>query len=57
MWKQQNLDFIIAPGFGTQAPLVGLSCKMSILPSMYSNIWNVLDMTVGSLPITKVRLE
>jgi hypothetical protein len=57
MWNTDKLDFIIGPGFGSQSPIIGSSCKMGVLPSMYANIWNVLDMTVGSLPITKVRLD
>lgn len=57
MWKADNLDFIIGPGFSTQAPIIGDSSKMCILPSMYTNIWNVLDMTVGSLPVTTVRID
>lgn len=48
---------MIGPGFGTQAPLIGQSNKMSFLPSMYANIWNVLDMTVGSLPVTVVKKQ
>ena len=56
-WNTDKLDFIIGPGFGTQAPFISESCKMGVLPAMYANIWNVLDMTVGSLPVTKVRLD
>ena len=53
-WREKQLDFIIMPGFGCQAPLHGYSEKMS-LPAAYTFMWNVLGTTVGSMPVTLCR--
>lgn len=53
-WRNNNLDFVIAPGFGCQALLHGKSEKTALAVS-YTFIWNVLDMAVGSMPVTVVR--
>ncbi len=45
---------MICPGFGTHAYLHGKSEKTS-LSVAYTFIWNVLDMSVGSMPVTAVR--
>jgi len=39
------------PGFGSQATTHAFSEKMG-LTAAYTFIWNVLGMTVGSMPIT-----
>jgi hypothetical protein len=44
----------VTPGFGSQAQLHGTG-KLSFLSAAYTFIWNVLEMTVGALPITVVH--
>lgn len=53
-WREENLDFIIMPGFGYQACLHGYSEKTS-LAAAFTFMWNVLGTTVGSMPVTVVR--
>ena len=50
-WRDQKLDFIICPGFGCQPNLHGKSEHISLAAS-YTVIWNVLDLPVGTMPIT-----
>jgi fatty acid amide hydrolase len=54
MWKDKNLDFIICPGFGSQAQKHGYS-KFCNLAAAYTFVWNVLEMVAGTIPITRVR--
>lgn len=53
-WLNNNLDFVICPGFGSQAIPHGGSEKTSLAAS-YTFIWNVLDMSVGTIPVTIVQ--
>lgn len=53
-WRKNKFDFVICPGFGSQAFPHGKSEKIS-LAAAYTFIWNVLDMTVGAMPVTVVR--
>ena len=55
-WKQNKLDFIIAPGFGCQALKHGLS-QHTALTAAYTFVWNLLDMPALSMPITRVRAD
>lgn len=48
------MDFIICPGFGSQALRHGFA-KQTSLAVAYTFIWNVLNLPVGSLPITVVK--
>jgi Asp-tRNA(Asn)/Glu-tRNA(Gln) amidotransferase A subunit family amidase len=50
-WRKNKLDFIITPGFGSQACLHGYS-ETTSLAAAYTFIWNVLGTTVGLMPIT-----
>lgn len=52
-WRQKQLDFIISPGFGSQAVKHGF-CEFTSLLVAYTGIWNVLDMVVGAMPVTRV---
>lgn len=52
-WRDLHLDFIICPGFACQAMPHGKSEKLG-LASAYVFLWNVLDMVVGSMPVTVV---
>ena len=53
-WKQNKLDFVICPGFGSQAFPHGKSEKLG-LTGAYTFIWNVLDMVSGAMPVTVVQ--
>ena len=53
-WREQQLDFVIAPGFGCQAVRHTKSDLMGLAAS-YTFLWNMLDMSVGSIPVTTVR--
>jgi Asp-tRNA(Asn)/Glu-tRNA(Gln) amidotransferase A subunit family amidase len=55
MWLQDNLDFIICPGFAFQAPTIGSTNDLGGLPAIYNFIFNILDLPVGSLPVTICR--
>lgn len=52
--NEQKLDLVIAPGFGCQAPLNSITGDITF-PSVFGHIWNMLDMTVGCVPVTTVR--
>lgn len=45
---------MITPGFGCQALLHGNS-ENTALAAAYTFIWNVLDVSAGSIPITTVQ--
>jgi amidase len=49
-----GLDFIIAPGFGIPAPVCGSTTKLSFSTN-YSALFNVLDLSVAVVPVTKVN--
>lgn len=53
-WRSQKLDFVIAPGFATQAPNHGSSNDGSLLAS-YTFVFNLLGMVSCSQPITITR--
>lgn len=53
-WRQRNLDFVICPGFGSEAVNHGMSNDAPVLAA-YTFIWNVLSMSAASLPVTVVR--
>ena len=55
MWLQDNLDFIVCPGFAFQAPTLRSTNELGVLPAIYNFIFNVLDVPVGSLPVTICR--
>jgi fatty acid amide hydrolase len=48
------LDFIICPGFGSQALRHGFA-KHTSLAVAYTFIWNVLNLPSGCIPVTVVR--
>ena len=52
-WREQKLDFVVMPGLGSQALEHGRS-KDTSLSICYTLIWNMLDMVVGSMPVTRV---
>ena len=53
-WRENKLDLMVMPGFGSQACLHGYS-ETTSLAAAYTFIWNVLGTTVGSMPITMTR--
>ncbi len=53
-WREQKLDLMVTPGFGSQACLHGYS-ETTSLSAAYTFIWNVLGTTVGAMPITVTR--
>ena len=55
-WREQKIDLMITPGFGSQACLHGYS-ETTSLAAAYTFIWNVLGTTVGAMPITVAREE
>lgn len=55
-WKNNQLDLVVAPGFGSQPQLHGTS-KIGMVSACYTFIWNVLEMAVGAMPVTVVREE
>ena len=55
-WRGQQLDFVVSPGFGSWAPLHGGSEHTSIAAA-YAYLWNVLNMTVGAMPVTRVQAD
>ena len=55
-WKQNKLDFVIAPGFGCQAVKHSLS-EHTALAATYTFLWNVLDMPSLAMPVTRVRAD
>ena len=55
-WRGNQLDLVLAPGYGSQAQPHGMS-KVAMLSAAYTFIWNVLEMIAGALPITVVREE
>lgn len=55
MWLQDDLDFIICPGFALQAPNHGSTDELGSLAAIYNFIWNVLDVPTGSIPVTLCR--
>lgn len=55
-WKDQKLDHIITPGFGCQPNLLNLIGDLSSC-TIYTFIWNVLNMPAGALPVTISKKE
>lgn len=53
-WKNNSLDLVICPGFGCQAFPHSKSDLLSVAVA-YTFIWNLLDMPVGSIPMTVVQ--
>ena len=53
-WRNQKLDFIVLPGFGSEATNHGSSKDGGFLAT-YTFIFNILRMCVTSLPITITR--
>lgn len=53
-WRNNKLDFIIMPGFGSQSCLHGYS-ETTSLAAAYTFIWNVLGTTVGLMPVTVTK--
>ena len=49
-WRDLDLDVLIAPGFGT--PSMPLKDPARLVPlTAYTNVYNVLDLPAGSLPV------
>ena len=55
-WRRNELDFVICPGFGSEATNHGFSKECDLLAA-YVYIWNVFAMCACSLPVTVVREE
>ena len=55
VWRADNLDLVVCPGFGMQAPKIGTTNDLGLLPCVYNFMWNVLDLPAGSLPVTVSR--
>ncbi len=53
-WKHNKLDFVVCPGFACQAIPHAQSNKLGYVLA-YTFIWNILDMVVGSVPVTLVK--
>lgn len=53
-WRDQKLDFVISPGFGCYPVYHGQAAYLGFAAS-YTFIWNILDMTTGSIPVSVVR--
>jgi hypothetical protein len=53
-WRANKLEFVLCPGFGSEATNHGIYDKNSLLAA-YTFVWNILAMTVCSLPVTVVR--
>ena len=53
-WFDQKIDIALCIGFGSQA-FLHRNSEFTSLAASYTFIWNVLEMTVGSLPVTTVR--
>ena len=53
-WRKSKLDFIVCPGFGSQATNHGMSDTATLLCA-YTFIWNVLAMSSCSIPVTVTR--
>ena len=49
-WRDLDLDVLIAPGFGT--PSMPVKDPARLVPlTAYTNVYNVLDLPAGSLPV------
>lgn len=55
-WRGLGLDFIVTPGYGSEATNHGMSNNAFLLAA-YTMIWNVLAMSSCSLPVTVVKPE
>ena len=53
-WRKNNLDFVICPGFGSEATDHGFTKDCDIVAA-YTFVWNVLAMPSCSLPVTITR--
>jgi Asp-tRNA(Asn)/Glu-tRNA(Gln) amidotransferase A subunit family amidase len=53
-WRKQNLDFLVVPGFATEAASHGSSKDGSFLAT-YTYVFNVLRVASCSQPITVTR--
>lgn len=53
-WRKQKLDFLIFPGFATEATSHGSSKDGSYLAA-YTYVFNILKMAACSLPITVTK--
>lgn len=53
-WRENNLDFVVCPGFGCQA-VIHTGGKDTTLAAGYTFLWNVLDTPTGTVPVTVVR--
>jgi fatty acid amide hydrolase len=53
-WRAQQLDFVILPGFASEALNHGGSSDGSLLAA-YTYIFNILGMVSAALPITLTR--
>jgi len=54
MWTAMKLNHILAPGFGCQANIHGLTAEIAPC-AIYTFIWNTLGFAAGSIPITVVK--
>ena len=53
-WRKQKLDFVVFPGFASEAANHGSSKDGSFLAT-YTYIFNILRMTSCSLPVTVTK--
>jgi Asp-tRNA(Asn)/Glu-tRNA(Gln) amidotransferase A subunit family amidase len=55
-WRKNKIDFLIMPGFATEAQAHGNSKDGSYLAT-YTYVFNLLKMTASSLPVTVTRAD
>lgn len=55
-WQAQEIDVIIAPGFGTPSPHIGFPGWLPIASS-YTCAYNLLDFPAASMPVRPVLLS
>lgn len=56
LWEDEKLDAVLCPTQAFPAVPIGSTWNKSIL-AISTLLWNVVDSTVGQIPITKVKLE
>jgi fatty acid amide hydrolase len=55
-WRKLNLDLVVCPSFGIEAPNHGTSNQGDLLAA-YTFIWNVLGVAAATTPVTVVRQD
>ena len=51
-WRENELDFIVAPGYVCPAVQHGKAVNLTILPCAYTYMWNALDIPSCAMPVT-----